>query len=142
MKYLYNISRIHNCWNRFRIKYMVWDITKLPTILRNYPREKILNPRNTHDEKSWTHEIQPRKNRGHTKASKKLGTTKYTHEKIFWTHEIPTRKSFEPTKYPRRHHGTRPTRPTMARDPRNLAHSNFSISIIPQISRTNIWYYR
>ena len=32
----------------------------------------------------------------------------------------PTRKNLGPTKYPRRHDGTRPA---MARDPRNLAHS-------------------
>ena len=42
-----------------------------------------------------------------------------THEKIFWTHEIPTRKIFGPTKAPR-HDGTKPT---ITRDPRNLAHS-------------------
>ena len=52
--------------------------------------------------KSWTHEIP---------TSKKIET-----------HEIPTRKIFGPTKA-QWHGGTRPTRPTMARDPRNLAHS-------------------
>ena len=66
-----------------------------------------------------------------------------THEKIFWTHQIPTRNYSEPTKYlreklsdPRNTHqkdfgltkarlqgGKRPTRPTMARDLRNLARS-------------------
>ena len=34
--------------------------------------------------------------------------------------EIPTRKNLGPTKA-RCHDGTRPARPTMARDPRNLA---------------------
>ena len=56
-----------------------------------YPREKLLDPRNTH-------------------------------EKKIETHEIPTKKILGPTKG-RWHGGTRPTRPTMARDPRNLAHS-------------------
>ena len=66
-----------------------------------------------------------------------------THEKKFGTYEIPTRKNLGPMKYPREkildprnpyekifgptkarwHDGTRPTRLTMARDPRNLAHS-------------------
>ena len=73
------------------------------------------------------------------------------HEKIFWTHEIPTKKTFDPqntyekkiwsTKFPREKildsrntHEKKfrtledtvarwPTRPTMARAPRNLAHS-------------------
>ena len=47
-----------------------------------------------------------------------------------WTLEIPTRKYFGLTKYPRknfldtwRHMKARPTRPTMAQDPRNLVHS-------------------
>ena len=62
--------------------------------------------------------------------------------KKYWTHETPTkkivdqqistRKNFGPRKYPpesfgpmkaRWHGGTRPMRPTMARDSRNLAHS-------------------
>ena len=77
---------------------------------RKYPREKIwthktptrknLDLRNTHEKKSWTHEIPPRK-------------------KIL-THEMPTRKNFGLTKYPpeefldpRRYGGT------MARDPRD-----------------------
>ena len=41
-----------------------------------------------------------------------------THEKKFQTHEIPTGKTFVPTKA-RWHDGTRPT---LARDPQNLAH--------------------
>ena len=36
------------------------------------PPEKILDPRNTHEKKSWTHKIPTRKK--------------------LWTHEIPTRK--------------------------------------------------
>ena len=56
-----------------------------------YTREKISEPRNTHETKCGTHEIPTRKNYGLTKAQ--------------W------------------HDGTRPTIPTMVRDPRNLAHS-------------------
>ena len=71
-----------------------------------------------------------------------LDPRKYPREKT-WTHEIPTKKSFKPTKYPREktldprnthekyyettkarwHDGTKPTRPTMAREPQNLARS-------------------
>ena len=54
----------------------------------NYRREKISDPRNTHEEK-------------------------------FQTHEIAMRQKLNP----RRHNSTRPTRPTMAQDPRNLVHS-------------------
>ena len=39
-----------------------------------------------------------------------------THEKKFWTHKIPMKVQW--------HDGTKPTRPTTARDPRNLAHSS------------------
>ena len=72
---------------------------------------------------------------------KSFGPMKYLRGKI-WTHEIPTRKKLGPPKNPRGkisdpqinqkyfchtkarwHDGTRPTRPTTARDPRNLAHS-------------------
>ena len=122
MKYLSNISRIHNCRNRFAIDYVVWDIflchflscgqqlkiRKLPTRESlgptKYPREKILDPRNTHE--------------------KKLGPTKYpgesflgprnTHEQKFWPHEIPTSRNFGLTKYPRRHDGAMALNP---RDP-------------------------
>ena len=46
---------------------------------------------------------------------------KYPRKKI-WIHEIPKKKNCGPTKA-RWHNGTKPTRPTMVRDPRNLAHS-------------------
>ena len=45
---------------------------------------------------------------------------------MFWAHEIRARKTFGPTKYPQRHDGTRPTRPTVARDRRNLADPTIS----------------
>ena len=55
----------------------------------------------------------------------KILDSRNTHEKKFGTHEIPTKARW--------HDGTRPTRPTMVRDLRNLAHSqttHISIRII------------
>ena len=141
MKYLHNISRIHNCRNRFGIEHEVWDIflchffscsqhlkiTKLITrenfgstkYLREKnlgctkcPRERTLDPRNTLEKKFGTHEIPTRKY---------LEPTKNTHVKKFSTHEIPTKARW--------HGGTRPTRPTMARDPRTSAHSLWNLKI-------------
>ena len=82
----------------------------------------------THERKLWTHKILTRKNRLTTDPREKNLDTRKTHVKKFGTHKITTRKYFGPTKYPRenildpqRHDGTRPT---MACDPGNLAHSN------------------
>ena len=112
MKYFSNINRIHNCWIWFEKEYAVSDIflrdffscrqllkiTKLPT------RENVEPTR------------------------KNLGTTKYqrekyleprnTHGEHFW----PTQYSRNTTKA-RWHDSTRSTKPTMARDQQNLAHS-------------------
>ena len=84
-----------------------------------YPRQKILDPRNTPEKKIWTHEITRRKTFGPRKTlEKNFGFTKYpleknldprnNQEKNFWTHERPSRftkypleKNFLPTKYPR-----------------------------------------
>ena len=59
-----------------------------------------------------------------------------THTRKFWTHKTPTRKNLGPTKYPRQKifdprntdEGTMydGTKPTMVRDPQNLAHSKTS----------------
>ena len=109
-----------------------------------HAREKILYPRNYPQEKYWTYEIPTRKNFGPTKYpreniwthktttrknmdprnthGKNFLNPRNTHEKKFQTHETPTRKIFGPTKA-RWYDGTRPTRPTIARDRRNLAHS-------------------
>ena len=67
---------------------------------------KIFESRNQLQEKKWTHDILTRKNFGHTKYP------------------------FGPRKYPLSHDGTKPTRPTIARDPRNLAHTFKLISVI------------
>ena len=65
---------------------------------------------------------------------KKFGITKYPREKKCWTYEIPTIKNFGPAKS-QWHDGTRLTRTTMARDPRNLAHSKLKYEIL-RISAT------
>ena len=88
----------------------------------------MLDPRNTHEKKSLTHEIPTGENFGPTKYPRdKILDPRNTHEKKFETHEIATRKVFGPTKA-RWHGDTSPTRPMMARDSRNLAHSFFVIS--------------
>ena len=84
-------------------------------------------PRSTHEKKLWTHEIPTRKNLGPTKYPRekiwdprdKMWDPRNTHEKKFGTYEIPTKARW--------HNGTRPTRPTMARKPRNLAHSQKTV---------------
>ena len=78
-----------------------------------YPREKISEPQNTHERKFQSHKIPTTKNFGSTKYPReKILDPRNTHEKKFWTHEIPTKA--------RCHDGTKPTRPTIARDPWNL----------------------
>ena len=104
---------------------------------------KTLDPRNTHEKKFWTHKTPTRKKFRPTKkpTTKKFGPTKYpwqksldllnTYDKNFWTDKIPTRRNTQEKKF-RTHKmpmkarwidGTRPTRPTMTRDPRKLEHS-------------------
>ena len=73
----------------------------------------ILYPRNTPKENVCTYDVPTKKSFGPTKCLRKK----------FWTHEILTRKTFAPISYPQMHNISRPTRPTIARDPRNLAHS-------------------
>ena len=60
-------------------------------VLHEYPREKILDPRNTHKETFWTHKVP---------TIKTFGPTKYP-RKNFPTHEVLMREKFGPTKYPR-----------------------------------------
>ena len=96
-------------------------------------------PRNTHEKESWTQKIPTRKNLEPTKYPRKHildspntqeknnSNPRNTYDKKSWnihkkkieTHKIPTRKNFTPIKA-WCHDGTRPT---MARGPRNLAHS-------------------
>ena len=81
---------------------------ELPT---KHPREKILHLQKTHETKIWTYK---------TLTIKNVGPTKYPREKISDprnTHEKKFRNSLGTMI-----DGTKPMRPTMARDPQNLAH--------------------
>ena len=94
------------------IKFWAHEIpTRINLWPTKYPREKILDPRNTHKKKYWTHEIPTRKN---------LRPTKYPRENIL----DPPNAHEKNFRTKRRHDATRPT---MVRDPRNLAHSAFQI---------------
>ena len=93
--------------------------------LRKFPREKILNPPNTHEEKFGTHEMPARKNWGSTKyQQEKIYDPRNTHEKNSGLTKYPQEKIGDP-RLPTKtqwHHGTRPTRPTIAHDPLNMSH--------------------
>ena len=101
-----------------------------PTIknlgLKKYKRDKISDPRNTREKESWTHKIPTRKNFEPRKYRHDILDPQNTHEKKFGILEIPTRKNFGHAKYQLRKisdlriHNC--ARPTMARDPQNLAH--------------------
>ena len=129
MKYLSNINRIHNCWNRFGKEYppsfryiSASPFLMLPTT-ESY---KITHKRKfwTQEKKFWASEIPTTKNWTHKCPQEKIWDPRNTYDKKFW-----------PTKYPREnisdpwntHDGTNdgawPTRPTKACDPRNLSHS-------------------
>ena len=90
MKYLSNISRIHNCSNQSGIKYVASDIF----LCHFFPCSQQLKI---------------------TKLTTKILDPQNTHEKKLCSHEIPARKNFGPTKYPQRHDGTMVLDP---RDPR------------------------
>ena len=105
---------------------------------------KIFESRNQLQEKKWTHEIPVRKNFGPTNThEKKSSDPRNTHDKKFRTHEKildprnthekknsdprnTREKKFWTHEYPRWHDGTKPTRSTAARHPRNLARPDFS----------------
>ena len=85
-----------------------------------YSPEKNSDPRNIHEKKFQTHEAPTRKKVWtHEIPTRKILDPQNTHEKKFWTRKIPTNARW--------HDGTKPTRPTIKRDPRNLAHSFSSI---------------
>ena len=75
-----------------------------------------MGPGNTYEKRFWTHELPQEKNLGPTKHPREnTWDPRNTHEKIFWAHSIPTKTGWRGA--------TRPTRPKMARDPQNFAHS-------------------
>ena len=83
---------------------------------KQYPRENF-GLTNTHEQKFQTHEMLTSKNFRPTKCSREKFQTHKIPQK-FWTHEIPTKVRWLD--------GTKPTRPTIAREQGNLAHSYIS----------------
>ena len=81
-----------------------------------YSQEKISDSRNTHEKKKLDPQNTHDKNFVLTKyPQEKIFDPQNTHEKKLCTHEIPTKTRW--------HDGTKITRPTMACDTQNLAHS-------------------
>ena len=109
MKFLPNINRTSNCWNRSGIEYTI-SVT-LYYATNNW---NSLNHEISHDKKNRTHE---------TPTGKHFGPTKYIPEKILdlWhtleknisIHKITTRRNYGYTKHPKGQDGT------MALDPRD-----------------------
>ena len=108
MKYLSNINRIHNCWNRFGKEYppsfryiSASPFLMLPTT-ESY---KITHKRKfwTQEKKFWASEIPTTKNWTHKCPQEKIWDPRNTYDKKFFTHEIPTRKYFGPMKHSRWH---------------------------------------
>ena len=72
-----------------------------------YPQEKILDTRNTHEKKFETHEIPTRKKLGHTiYPREKIWDLRNTHKKNFRTHEDTMARWYETHET---HNGRRPT---------------------------------
>ena len=122
MKFLPNINRTSNCWNRSGIEYTISVTLYYATNNWNSLNHEISHdkkksdPWNTYGKTFWTHQIHTRKNFGSmTHPREKCFNPQNNHEKKLWIHETPKR--------PRWYHGTRPKRPTIAYDPLNLAHS-------------------
>ena len=133
MKYLFSINISDSSWNRFVLEYPVWDVflfsatlshvaTNWKSLNHKISHAKKMDPWDNHNKKFWTHEIPT----GKISLSKKYSPenvlkSQNVRDKKFRTHEIPKKTWW--------HDSTRPTRPTMAHDPSNLAHSvrtNFS----------------
>ena len=92
---------------------------------------KSLNHEISHEKKHLTHKTLTRKNFEPTKYLRQETLhPRNTYKKIFRIHEKPTKAWW--------HGGTRPTRPTMAHDPLNLAHSIMCNSL--QIANNNFCY--
>ena len=77
-----------------------------------YARGNILDSQNSHKKKFLTHEILTRKN---------YGPKKYLWERILDPKSTLEKKGLDHRKT-QWHNKTRPTIPTMGRDPQNLAH--------------------
>ena len=92
------------------------------------PATEIFESQISHEKKrNWSHEIPLRKYVGPAKSRRgKITDQRTTHEKKFRTYEIPHEETVYTHETPTKaqwHDDTRPTRPTMVRDPQNLVHS-------------------
>ena len=98
---------LKSIWNRIRSMryfYATFSHAVDNSKQQNYPREKIWDPRNTHEKKFGTHEIPTRKNLGPTKYRReKIWDPRNTYKKKFGILEIPTKA--------RRHNATNPRGP-------------------------------
>ena len=115
--FIEEVSKLHYCWNWFGIEYEVWDI-----FLCNFFSccEKLEITKFFTREKFWPYKILTRKNFEPTKYSrKKTLDPQKTHEKNFLTRVIHSKARW--------HDGIKPTRTTMTRNPRSLAHSTLKI---------------
>ena len=138
MKYLPNINRTDNCWNRFGTEctfgHVFMCLCFLSPLLMQ-PRtqniwitklaitKKKLGTQNTRENKFWNHKISTRTN---------FGPTKYLRE-----------KNFGPTKYPWQHDSTMTLEP---RDPRwqmtqNISHTFAENGCMRRLKR-NVDYFR
>ena len=78
----------------------VWHLFIFIPHLYNHElaREKILDPRITHEKRSWIHKIPTGEKFRPTKYPReKVSDPRNTHEKKFRIHQIPRRKTFGPT---------------------------------------------
>ena len=96
---------------------MNFCISVFLTLAGSHLKCKVFESQNQVQEKKQAKYSQEKKSDPPNTHEKNFGT----HEKKFQTHETP-RDNFRPTRA-RWHDGTKPMRPTIARDPRNLAHS-------------------
>ena len=104
---------MNSIWNRIRsLRYISMPLFLMRLTTENYEF--------THRREFWTHEIPTRKYFRLSKYPREnIFYPRNTHEKKVLTHEIPTKARW--------HDGTRPTRPTIARDPRNLPQSTMTL---------------
>ena len=78
----------------------VWHLFIFIPHLYNHElaHEKILDPRITHEKRSWIHKIPTGEKFRPTKYPReKVSDPRNTHEKKFRIHQIPRRKTFGPT---------------------------------------------
>ena len=96
MKCFSNINRIANCWNRFGIEYIIWDVFMYFCFLSLF----LMQPTTV---SFWTPKLATKKKIRPTKYPRQNVLDPWNiHKEKFWAHEIPRKKKFKPTKYLRR----------------------------------------